>query len=207
MPTATRTARYRVIISAALEGTPLEGFRYEGTAPDDPNDIVPHENRRELRGLRVFGAWVNHTDAKAINSMDTLVNENGRSIVRHHLLDFNATLGSAGIGLRERRDGYEYLAEFGPTWKALPSFGFYVRPWMTVDYPELSRDRPVRGEALRAGAVAPARAEPRLRPVAPRRHVLGGAQADGDVGRPDSRRGAGGALHRTRARNSSSATP
>ena len=127
---------YRVIIAAALEGTPLEGFKYEGTRADDPNDIVPHENRRELRGLRVFSAWVNHTDAKAINSMDTLVEEGGRTVVRHHLLDFNATLGSAGIGLRERRDGYEYLAEFGPTWKALPSFGFSVRPWMTVDYPE-----------------------------------------------------------------------
>ena len=127
---------YRVIISSALEGTPLEGFMYEGTRPDDPNDVIPHEDRRELRGLRVFSAWVNHTDAKAINSMDMLVKENGRSVVRHHLLDFNATLGSAGIGLRERRDGYEYLAEFGPAFKALPSFGLYVRPWMTVDYPD-----------------------------------------------------------------------
>lgn len=126
---------YRVIISQALEGTPLEGFKYEGTRPDDPNDVVPHENRRELRGLRVFSAWVNHTDAKAINSMDMLVKEGGRAFVRHHLLDFNATLGSAGIGLRERRDGYEYLAELGPTYKALPSFGFFVRPWMTLDYP------------------------------------------------------------------------
>lgn len=126
---------YRIIISQALEGTPLDGFKYEGTRPDDPNDTVAHENRRELRGLRVFSAWVNHTDAKAINSMDTLVKEGGRSFVRHHLLDFNATLGSAGIGLRERRDGYEYLAEFGPAWKALPSFGFYVRPWMRVEYP------------------------------------------------------------------------
>lgn len=127
---------YRVIVGAALEGTPLEGFKYEGTRPDDPNDVVPHENRRELRGLRVFSAWVNHTDAKAINSLDTLVKEGGRSVVRHHLIDFNATLGSAGIGLRERRDGYEYLVEFGPTWKALPSFGFAVRPWMTIDYPK-----------------------------------------------------------------------
>lgn len=126
---------YRVVITEALHGRPLEGFKYEGTRPDDPNDIVPHENRRELRGLRVFSAWVNHTDAKAINSMDTLVEEGGRSIVRHHLLDFNATLGSAGIGLRERRDGYEYLAEFGPSWKALPAFGLAVRPWVKIDYP------------------------------------------------------------------------
>ncbi len=128
---------YRVVLSAALPGEPLEGFKYEGTRPDDPNDIVPHENRRELRGLRVFSAWVNHTDAKAINSMDTLVTENGRSHVRHHLFDFNAALGSAGIGVRERRDGYEYLAEFGPVKKALPAFGFYVRPWLTIDYPRL----------------------------------------------------------------------
>lgn len=127
---------FRVILSEALSGKILEGFKYEGTRPDDPNDVVPHENRRELRGLRVFSAWLNHTDAKAINSMDTVVTENGRSYVRHYLLDFNAALGSAGIGVRERRDGYEYLAEKGPTGKALPAFGFYVRPWMTIDYPK-----------------------------------------------------------------------
>ena len=74
---------YRVMVSEALEGTPLQGFKYEGTRPDNPNDIVPHENRRELRGLRVFSAWVNHTDAKAINSMDTLVKDDGQSVVRH----------------------------------------------------------------------------------------------------------------------------
>jgi hypothetical protein len=126
---------YRIVAGAGL-GAPLEGFLYEGTRKDDPNDIVPHEDRRELRGLRVFSAWVNHTDAKAINSLDTLVSESGRSVVRHHLIDFNAALGSAGIGPKERRDGYEYIAEFGPALKALPGFGFVIRPWMTVDYPE-----------------------------------------------------------------------
>jgi len=126
---------YRVIIAEALPGKSLEGFKYEGTRSDDPNDVILHENRRELRGLRVFSAWVNHTDAKAINSLDTLITENGRSVVRHHLIDFNATLGSAGIGPRERRDGYEYLAETGPAFKALPAFGFYLRPWLTIHYP------------------------------------------------------------------------
>jgi len=126
---------YRVILAEGLPGKILEGFKYEGTRSDDPNDIVPHENRRELRGLRVFSAWLNHTDAKAINSLDTLIVENGRSVVRHHLIDFNAALGSAGIGPAERRDGYEYLAEYGPSFKALPSFGFYIRPWMTIHYP------------------------------------------------------------------------
>ena len=126
---------YRVILAEGLPGKILEAFKYEGTRPDDPNDVVPHENRRELRGLRVFSAWLNHTDAKAINSLDTLIVENGRSVVRHHLIDFNAALGSAGIGPAERRDGYEYLAEYGPSFKALPAFGFYIRPWMTIHYP------------------------------------------------------------------------
>jgi hypothetical protein len=73
---------YRVGLSEALRGKVLEGFKYEGTRPDDPNDVIPHENRRELRGLRVFSAWLNHTDAKAINSMDVLV-QRGAGQRRH----------------------------------------------------------------------------------------------------------------------------
>ena len=46
---------YRAVAARAVPGRPLGGFRY-GTRPDDPNDIVPHEHRRELRALKVFGA-------------------------------------------------------------------------------------------------------------------------------------------------------
>jgi hypothetical protein len=128
---------YRATFSEAVPGRVLEGFMYQGTRTDDPNDIVPHENRRELRGLRVFSALVNHTDAKAINGLDTVLTENGRAYVRHYVRDFNAALGSAGIGLRERRDGYEYLAEVRTAVRALPALGFAVRPWMTIEYPDL----------------------------------------------------------------------
>lgn len=126
---------YRVVAGSALPGRAVEGFKYAGTRSDDPNDVVPHEDRRELRGLRVFGAWVNHTDAKAINSLDTVVAEGGRSYVRHHLIDFNAALGSAGIGLRERRDGYEYLAEPSRAVSNMPTLGLHPRRWMLIDYP------------------------------------------------------------------------
>ena len=56
---------YRVVAGRLLPGKILGNFRYEGTRPDDPNDLVPHEHRRELRALRVFGAWTNLTDLKS----------------------------------------------------------------------------------------------------------------------------------------------
>ena len=54
-----------------LPGRVIGGFRYYGTRPDDPNDVVPHEHRRELRALKVFGAWTNLVDMKAGNTLDT----------------------------------------------------------------------------------------------------------------------------------------
>ncbi len=74
MERAARNAdgTYRAAAARLLPGKILGGFRYEDTRPDDPNDIVPHEHRRELRALRVFGAWTNLTDMKAGNTLDTL---------------------------------------------------------------------------------------------------------------------------------------
>jgi hypothetical protein len=51
----------RITASRAFEGIPVGPFRYDGTRRDDPNDVVPHEHRRELRGLRVFAAWLNQS--------------------------------------------------------------------------------------------------------------------------------------------------
>ena len=61
---------YRAVAARAVPGRPLGGFRYYGTRSDDPNDIVPHEHRRELRALKVFGAWTNLVDMKAGNTLD-----------------------------------------------------------------------------------------------------------------------------------------
>ena len=63
---------YRVVAGRLIPGKILGGFFFNGTRPDDPNDLVPHEHRRELRALRVFGAWTNLTDLKAANTIDAL---------------------------------------------------------------------------------------------------------------------------------------
>jgi hypothetical protein len=74
LETAARNAdgTYRIVAGRLIPGRILGNFRFESTRPDDPNDIVPHEHRRELRALRVFGAWTNLTDLKSGNTLDTL---------------------------------------------------------------------------------------------------------------------------------------
>jgi hypothetical protein len=122
---------YRVVASKALEGRPVGGFRFYGTRPDDPNDIVPHEHRRELRAYGTFAAWLNHVDSKSINTLDTVIEQNGRQVVRHHLLDFGSTLGSAGVYPREAFEGSEHLIEGAETLAGIPTFGFYIKQWRT----------------------------------------------------------------------------
>ena len=127
---------YRVLASRLLPGKILGGFKYYGTRPDDPNDVVPHEHRRELRALHVFGAWTNLVDIKAQNTMDTLITENGKSRVRHYLLDVGSTFGIGANGPHDYTEGYEYLFEGDKTLKRAASFGFYLQPWQTISYQE-----------------------------------------------------------------------
>jgi hypothetical protein len=128
---------FRVLASKALPGRRVGRFRYHGTRPDDPNDIFPHEHRRELRGLSVFAAWLNHDDSRSINTYDALVPAGDRSIVRHYLLDFGSTLGSGSTRAQSTRAGNEYIWESRPTFVTMLTLGLYVRPWVKVAYPEV----------------------------------------------------------------------
>ena len=131
--------RYRVLVSRFAPGKPLGNFRYYDTRPDDPNDIVPHEHRRELRGARVFGAWLNHDDSRGINSLDMLETTNGRAWVKHYMFDFGSILGSGTIYSQRHRPGNEYIFEQRPGWLTLATLGAYVRPWQLIDYPDVPK--------------------------------------------------------------------
>jgi hypothetical protein len=128
---------YRAIAARAVPGRPIGGFRYYGTRPDDPNDVVPHEHRRELRALKVFGAWTNLVDMKAGNTLDTVIEEGGRHAVRHYLQDVGSTFGAGANGPREYDEGWEFLYDPAPTKKRLLRLGFFIQPWQRVRYEEL----------------------------------------------------------------------
>jgi hypothetical protein len=126
--------KYRGTLSRFADGRPLGYFKYYGTRPDDPNDIHPHEHRRELRGNRVFAAWLNHDDSRGLNSLDMLEGDPGRQSIRHYMFDFGSIMGSGSTTAQVPRAGNEYILEWGPGFKTLATLGLYVRPWILVDY-------------------------------------------------------------------------
>ncbi|MPY87322.1 MAG: hypothetical protein GEU99_05325 [Luteitalea sp.] len=121
--------RYRALASRFADGAPMGNFRYYGTRPDDPNDIYPHEHRRELRASRVFAAWLNHDDSRANNTLDMLEGSPGRQFIRHYMFDFGSILGSATVGPNQPRSGHEYVIEADSSWKTLLSFGLWAPAW------------------------------------------------------------------------------
>ncbi|MFT4111617.1 hypothetical protein [Silvibacterium sp.] len=131
-----RDGQIRVMASLALEGKIVGPFRYKSTRPDDPNDLIPHEQRRDLRGLDVVFAWLNHTDAKGDNSLDTVIGKGDEARFRHNLLDFGDSFGSDSDIAKDPRHGQEYfLPTSGEQWKRGYSLGLAAQPWERVHYP------------------------------------------------------------------------
>jgi len=120
--------RWLAISSKFLSGKPLGPFNYIGRRKDDPNDTVNHQDRRELRGLYVLAAWLNHFDTKQHNSLDMFVSEGGRSFVKHYLIDFASTLG-AGANGASARYGFEHTVDLTMMIARQFTFGFKEDRW------------------------------------------------------------------------------
>ena len=128
--------KYRFQASAWLSGYLLGPFKYEGTRSDDPNDIIPHEDRRDLRGARLIAAWLHHFDAREQNSMDAWMAvdkanpESSPGWVKHYYLDTSDCLGSVwdwdGIS---RRMGDSYLVDWQDISVDFITLGAIERPW------------------------------------------------------------------------------
>ncbi|MCL4820781.1 MAG: hypothetical protein KJ067_16700 [Vicinamibacteria bacterium] len=144
---------YRMSASRFV-GRGIGNFRHFGTRPDDPNDIHPHEHRRELRANRVFAAWLNHDDSRANNTLDALEERDGRRFVRHYMFDFGSILGSSPD---RWWSGHAYMLEFDQALKDLFTLGFRLRPWQRVNDP---RHLPPAVGRIGSGAFDPAAWKP-----------------------------------------------
>ncbi len=130
----------RALASKFISGRPIGPFSYISRRKDDPNDIYHHRNRRELRGLKVVASFLNHVDIKGLNTHDFYVTENGTSYVKHYLLDFGATLGSASTHSHNAATGHEHSFDVPKLLKSLFTLGLLGKPWdksKTMEHPAI----------------------------------------------------------------------
>lgn len=122
----------RALLSKFVPGEPLGPWPREGIREDDPNDLVPHQLRRDLRGQFAVFSWLDHTDIKGDNTLDTYVadpeNPEHHYVV-HYLLDFGKALGVQGTVGTQLWVGYEQLVDLPQMARSLVTLGLVPREW------------------------------------------------------------------------------
>lgn len=125
----------RALFSKVLPGRMLGPAPAVGVRAGDPNDTIAHEQRRSLRGLWVFYAWVNNSDAKSTNTMDAFVQESSDPAlghVRHYLIDFGSSLGASGNRPKPLREGYDHEVDWSSIGTRFVTLGAYYPYWSTL---------------------------------------------------------------------------
>ena len=129
---------YRAWRAELISGQVVGPFSYGGMRADDPNDTFRIRTGGSCVAWRVFAAWLNHHDTKAINSMDSLVEEDGRlpealpAGFRFHPRQRGCRAESArGPGTNTRSNGKATLVQ-------MATFGFYVPRWARAGLPASS---------------------------------------------------------------------
>ena len=102
-----------------------------GAACDDPNDIVPHEHRRDLRGLFVFAAWLNMAGFRAVSTQDVVVTVDGVPRIRHRSWISTKSLGSGLFeGEKLAFEGNERICPgLGAIGRNIASMGVVTPAW------------------------------------------------------------------------------
>jgi hypothetical protein len=129
--------RHRSSLSRFVEGRPISMWRYEGTFDPDPNDVVPHEHRREVRGMYVLDAWVDHIDSRQENTLAAWMTptNSGEGYVRHYMIDFGDCFGT----IHEwdaivRRLGHSGYLDFEHVIVDFLTLDIIQRPWFAARY-------------------------------------------------------------------------
>jgi hypothetical protein len=120
----------RGVASKFVEGEPLGPIFFKGTRDGDENDRVRHEQRRELRGLRVIGSWLNDADRRHANTLAAYTDER---YVKHYILDMGSTLGANAGAPHRPIHGQAYMIDQRKIPMAILGLGAYRFPWWDYD--------------------------------------------------------------------------
>jgi len=122
----------RGLASRFLIGKPLGPWPRQGVRGDDPNDTIPHELRRDLRGAYAMFSWLDHVDMKADQTVDMYVADPTNpklNYVMHYNIDFGKTLGVFAEAGDQIFAGHSYAIDLSQVAASLMSLGLYRRGW------------------------------------------------------------------------------
>jgi hypothetical protein len=165
--------RIRAMASKFVDGRPLGPFDFRGRRDDDPNDRVRHEQRRELRGLRVIGSWLNDSDRRAANTLAVFTEDD---YIKHYIFDMGSTLGANASGIHRPIHGQAYMIDQRKIPQALLGLGAFRFPWWDYDptprYPSVGY---FRADVFRPGEWVPSYPNPAFEKMT-RRDAFWGAK-------------------------------
>lgn len=121
--------QYRASAYKIPEGVRGGHFSFTGREKDNPHDLINHRDRREIRALGVFAAWLNHSELLESGTLNVIKAENGQKTSQYFLGDFTNALGAAADGAKPPIAGYEHLVDYGDIFKSVISLGFWEKPW------------------------------------------------------------------------------
>ncbi len=125
---------YRATASLLLDGLYLGPIPDVGVRKDDPNDRINHQDRRVLRALKVFGAFINQTDIRIDNSLDVYMGPPGQGFVKHFFLDFGEAFGGHGAEHNRLWDGFAHIFSFSDLFRNLYTLGLQAQAWESLQY-------------------------------------------------------------------------
>jgi hypothetical protein len=186
----------RVILSKGTPGRPVGRIRVSRHSRRRPQRCRPTRASAELRGYFVFAAWLNHVDAKGINSLSSLITENGRSFIRNLPAGFRIGARQRGGGSPSRRLGRRRWLKNGAKLssarcRSVSTFPSGARR-ITTNHRRSADCLAITRSGSRMSGGRTSRTPPSV--TCAGRYFLGGDQAARDHRRHDSRRRCGGAL-------------
>lgn len=119
----------RVAASRYPHGIPMGPFSDHGIRADDPNDHIPHEDRRVLRGFWPLACWLDHPGLRPDRRLDVFLQPAG--YLRHYFVGFANTLSFLQWS---NQDPGADTESFDPLrWSA----GYPFQPYERSDYGDL----------------------------------------------------------------------
>ncbi|MBI4971612.1 MAG: hypothetical protein HZC17_07230 [Candidatus Omnitrophica bacterium] len=127
-----RTPDGKLRASASLKvGGILKGpMSFNSFRKEDPNDYFRHRNHREIKALIVFASWLNNHDLRKGNTLDTWIDDGkGGGYLKHYLIDFGSSFGSAGDRPKDPTFTFEYFLDYKDVAYQTATLGVFEPDW------------------------------------------------------------------------------